>query len=157
VILVIGYGNPLRRDDVIGQRIAQMMEQRLKGEDVEIQIVFQLTPELIEPVRSAERVIFIDARAGGKAGTLLQEIVTPETGTGAFTHNVNPASLLGAAQELYGMRPTGILISIVGTDFDFGGELSPLIKAVLTTLADQVEGIIRKNIDTAHEEKMHHA
>ena len=49
MILVIGYGNPLRGDDAIGHRIAQMMEQRLPDDEVQIQTVYQLTPELVVP------------------------------------------------------------------------------------------------------------
>ena len=55
------------------------------------------------------------------------------------------------------MNPTGLLISIVGADFDVGSELSAQLEAMLATVADQVESIIQKNIDLAHEEKKHHA
>ncbi len=43
MMLIIGYGNPLRSDDAIGQRLAQMMEQRLKPEVVQVITAYQLT------------------------------------------------------------------------------------------------------------------
>ncbi|MEP7293735.1 MAG: hydrogenase maturation protease, partial [Chloroflexota bacterium] len=64
MILIIGYGNPLRSDDAIGQRIAEMMEKRLKLEAVQVITAYQLTPELVEPIRDAQLVVFIDARVG---------------------------------------------------------------------------------------------
>ncbi len=148
MILIIGYGNPLRSDDAIGQRIAEMMEQRLN--DVQVQVVYQLTPELVESVRHAEWVFFIDARVGETLGKIIQEAVEPQAGAGAFTHNVSPATLLGAVQEFYGMTPRGILISIVGASFDYGSQLSPKLNHLLRSLADQVESIIQNKKEKHH-------
>lgn len=142
MILIIGYGNPLRTDDAIGQRIAHLMAQRFNSAAVEVQTVYQLTPELVEPIRRANLVIFIDARVGDTPAVMFQETVEPETGTGAFTHHVSPGALLGAAQALYGAQPKGILLSIVGASFDFGGELSPELDHALYGLADQAEAVI---------------
>jgi hydrogenase maturation protease len=143
VIFIIGYGNPLRGDDVIGQRIAQLMKYRFAGKGVQVKTSYQLTPELVEPISHAQQVFFIDARLGETPGLVMQESVKPETDAGAFTHNVSPATLLDAASELYGATPLGILISIVGASFDYGSELSPQIEHMLPVLTDQVEEIIR--------------
>lgn len=143
MILIVGYGNPLRGDDAVGQQMALVMEQRLKGEEIQVMTAYQLTPELVEPVRHARLVIFIDARVGETPGMIIQETVEPETGAGAFTHNVSPVILLGAAHELYGATPVGILISIVGATFDYSSELSPQLNRMLPILTDQVEEIIK--------------
>jgi hydrogenase maturation protease len=143
VILIIGYGNPLRGDDAVGQRIAEIMEYRLADEGVQVKIVYQLTPELVEPISRVQTVVFIDARVGETPGLVTQESVKPETDAGAFTHNVSPVTLLGAADELYGVIPTGVLISIVGATFDYSCQLSPQLTRMLSTIADQVEAIIR--------------
>jgi hydrogenase maturation protease len=150
MILVIGYGNPLRSDDGIGQRIATLMEQRLKHESLRVLTAYQLTPELVAPIREAQLVIFIDARVGSQAGIVLSEVVEPQTTVnGAFTHNVSPGILLGAAFELYGVKPSGVLISIVGADFDYGSELSEQMNRLLPEIADQVESIIKTNMQVA--------
>ncbi len=146
MMLVIGYGNPLRSDDAIGQRIAQMMEERLKPEPLQVITAYQLTPELVEPIRDAQLVIFIDARVGLKAGTVIWESVAPEISTGTFTHHVSPGTLLGAADELYSAKPKGILISIVGATFDYGSDLSDQLNGMLPQLANQVEAIIKTNM-----------
>ena len=48
MILILGYGNPLRSDDALGQRVAQALRQRLKGGDFQVQTAYQLTPELVD-------------------------------------------------------------------------------------------------------------
>lgn len=141
MILVIGYGNPLRGDDAIGQKIAQIMAERLQ--DILVKTVHQLTPELVADISQAQLVIFIDARIGETPGTLTQEVVKSEADTGAFTHNVTPDALLRAAQTLYDAAPLGLLISITGGSFDYSFELSPQLERILLELTDRVEEIIR--------------
>ena len=146
MILIIGYGNPLRTDDAIGQHIARIMQERLKYEMLKILTAYQLTPELVEPIRHAQLVIFIDARVGSVPGKITWENVDPQSGAGAFTHNVSPSSLLHAAHELYGAKPAGILISIIGADFEYGNDLSPEMNRMLPSIADQIETIIQTNL-----------
>jgi hydrogenase maturation protease len=141
VILIIGYGNPLRGDDAIGQKIAHMMEERLQG--IQVITAYQLTPELAEVISQAQFVIFIDAGVGKTPGTLSQEVVKIGTDAGAFTHNVTPETLLSAAETLYGATTAGLLISIAGASLDYGVELSPQIDRILPELADRVEEIIK--------------
>ena len=156
-MLIIGYGNPLRTDDAIGQRMAQIMAQRLDDERLRMITAYQLTPELMEPISQARFVVFIDARVGSIPGEVLWEDVEPETGRPAFTHHVSPGTLLGAAQDLYGASPTGILISIVGADFEYGSDLSAAFNNMLPDLAARVESIIKTKISVLNEETSHYA
>jgi hydrogenase maturation protease len=156
-MLIIGYGNPLRTDDAIGQRMAQIMAQRIDDDRLRMITAYQLTPELMEPISQARFVVFIDARVGSIPGEVLWENVEPETGGGAFTHHVSPGTLLGAAQDLYGAAPTGILISIVGADFEYGSELSAAFNKMLPDLAERVESIIKTKISVLNEESGHYA
>ena len=159
MILVIGYGNPLRTDDAIGQRIAEIMEHRLSYEAVKVTVAYQLTPEMVERIRKSTLVVFIDARVGATSGRVIWEFVEPHPEAELFTHHVSPGALLGAAHKLYGANPTGILISITGADFEFGSDLSPELKRMLPSIADQIESIIRTNLtlQTVHWEESGHA
>jgi hydrogenase maturation protease len=150
MILVIGYGNPLRTDDAIGQLVARSLEGW--HEDIKVLTAYQLTPELAEPISHAWLVIFIDARAGYVPGTVVQEAVKAHKIAGIFTHNVSPASLLGASQALYHTAPIGIMISIVGTSFDYGSDLSPELQEKLPAIIDQIRQIIDVNTlkETSH-------
>ena len=66
MILVIGYGNELRRDDGLGPRVAAS----LAGPGVRALAVRQLTPELAEEVATARLVVFVDARVNPPAATV---------------------------------------------------------------------------------------
>jgi hydrogenase maturation protease len=147
MILIIGYGNPLRRDDAIGHHVIGALEQRHIRGDIRLVSVYQLTPELVYAIREAEMVIFIDARTGGKSGDIVQETIQPETGTGAFTHHFSPATLLGAVHSFYGTCPAAVLVSVTGSDFAYGETLSPCVRLAVPLVLLKVEDIIRQHTE----------
>ena len=157
MILVIGYGNPLRSDDASGQHVAWELKQRFGQDDLLVQIDYQLTPEMAELVSHFDDVVFIDARVGETPGAVIQEAVRPLTGAGAFTHNVTPAALLGIANDLYGSTSSGILISIVGDVFAYGTHLSPGLGRLLPTITRQVSDIIKQRTNIEKRGENHHA
>ncbi len=145
MILIIGYGNPLRSDDAIGQYVAQAMQQRLRHTRLQVHTTYQLTPELVSLISSAQLVIFIDALMGGIPGEILYSQVSPAWNSGSLTHHVTPGSLLAASAELYGTTPKGILISIAGAAFNYGCELSPELQEKFPAITDQVKAIIENS------------
>ncbi len=150
MILIMGYGNVLRSDDGIGHVVAQQMGQRLSQDNNElcVYLMHQLTPELVVRIAGASYVIFIDAREGGTPGTIACETVSPQIAEGVFTHNTNPAALLGTAREWYGSAVQGLLISVVGASFEYGDALSHEMNVLLPTLLDEVEHLIKSHINT---------
>jgi|SRR5690606_13043174 len=140
MMLVIGYGNPLRCDDGLGQYLAEWLEARWK------RAMFitstQLTPELAEPISRAERVVFLDACVGDIPGVVNCEKVEPLPATNAFTHNVTPASLLASAQELYGAAPPAILITVTAASFEYDDKFSPQITANLPQITATVDKLV---------------
>jgi hydrogenase maturation protease len=135
--LLIGYGNPLRCDDGLGQYIAETL-----GQGWDVMTCTQLTPELAEPISRAERAVFIDAGVGETPGEVISEKIEPTLISGVFTHNVTPASLLASARELYEASPPALLISITGASFEYGCNLSPTIHARLSEITRRVEEAI---------------
>ena len=134
--LIIGYGNPLRGDDGFGWHAALRLREIIHDDGIEILPVHQLTPELMDPISRARRVIFIDAAVGDDAGTLT--VITIETTGGpapAFTHFATPAALLQGASSLYGAKPEALLITVVGLDFELGEKLSEPVQVALESLA----------------------
>jgi Ni,Fe-hydrogenase maturation factor len=59
-ILLIGYGNELRSDDGIGQRVSNLIAS-WKLENLYTLCVHQLTPELAEILVNFDVAIFVDA------------------------------------------------------------------------------------------------
>ena len=137
-LLVIGYGNPYRRDDgvalvvVNGLRVLRGQPPLEEGMDgleelggePDTLFVQQLTPELAEVVSRYEEVVFVDAHMG-ECPQLLREVsLEPAPWPAIVSHQLRPQALLALARALFGKAPRARLLSIKGHDFDFGTELS---------------------------------
>ncbi len=134
-VLILGYGNPLRADDGLGWHAAKRLAPTLAGSDVEIITRHQLTPDLAEPVSRAERVIFIDAQAGGPPGELAIREVAPLTNAPVLlSHSLDPAALLALARQLYGTSPQAFVLSVASQSFGYSQELSPEVQSSLPEL-----------------------
>jgi hydrogenase maturation protease len=121
-ILVIGYGNTLRADDGVGQRVA-LAASAWDRPGLAALAVHQLTPELAEPLATAELALFVDARlAGGEAVELLP--LDPSQSGGLTGHASDPRCLLALTRALYGRHPRAWLIAVPAADFSLGEGLS---------------------------------
>jgi hydrogenase maturation protease len=139
VILLIGYGNDLRRDDGAGLVLAESIEQVWRTQQVAVKriSVHQLTPELAEEIARPEvtGVIFVDTRAvaPGEAtpGVQVQPLhVGPPSSS--LGHHLDPATVLIYADRLYGRRPPTWLVTVPGKDFGYGEGLSQATQKALT-------------------------
>lgn len=142
-VLLIGYGNPLRSDDGVGQRAAQSFEENVNDSSVEVVICHQLTPDLALDISRVRRVVFIDAREGGEPGTIQCEEIHPaENDESPFAHHVSPQLLLTYSQSVYGAAPEAFLVTITGAEFGYGEGLSETIEAILPALISQIEKLL---------------
>jgi Ni,Fe-hydrogenase maturation factor len=81
-VLVIGYGNTLRRDDGVGVRAAELIAADPRLAHARVLAVHQLTPELALDIGAVSLVIFVDADARGLPGAIeVHELVA--TGSAA--------------------------------------------------------------------------
>lgn len=138
--LLIGWGNPLRGDDGVGQAIAAAVE-RWGQPQLEVVEAVQLTPELAPLLVAARRVLFVDAEAGAAAvtgGWRLEPVPPLEPGvtTAAWSsqplsHHASPGVLLMLAETLYGRRPPAWQLLVAAHACGFGSGLSPATEALL--------------------------
>jgi Ni,Fe-hydrogenase maturation factor len=144
--LLIGWGNPLRGDDGVGQAIAAAVERWGQPQLVVVEAV-QLTPELAPLLAAARRVLFVDAEAGAAAVTggwrlepvqPLEPVPPLEPGgtTAAWSspplsHHASPGVLLMLAETLYGRRPPAWQLLVAAHECGFGSGLSPATEALL--------------------------
>jgi len=91
--LIVGYGNPLREDDGIGLRAAELVELNLAPGVAQVVQCHQLTPELAAYIQRASLAIFLDAAADRKPGAVS---VTAVSGgePSAWSHRLSPPQLL---------------------------------------------------------------
>lgn len=137
---IIGVGNLHRRDDGIGPRTARRLSLSLgRRKDIHVRILHQLVPELIEDLRHAGVILFIDAAvSAGDGGVTWTEISSEPGCLCHVTHVVTPDDILGGIASIYGRRPRAFLISVKGEDFGFGEGLTPPAEARMIRAASEI-------------------
>jgi len=129
VDLVIGIGNPLRRDDGIGLRVAGALEGSAL---VSVCAVQELVPELALRLREARRVLFIDAEVNGP-NVRLGPLENSPSGLG---HGFAPRALVGLSREAFGEAPEAWTLCVPGVDFGYGEGLSDRAASFLPRAID---------------------
>ena len=123
---IIGYGNPQRRDDGLGPYIVKGLQPLFEHRsDVHLLVLHQLEPDVIDALKNAHTILFVDATVEMLAEGHHWAEIQPEIKTlPCLIHQVTPSFILGLLQCLYRRNPVAWMISIQGDDFSFGNVLS---------------------------------
>jgi len=143
--LIIGIGNPLRRDDGLGWKVA---EQLVQDDDPgqTILTVHQLTPELVQWMAAADLVVLIDASREGEPGELEVRPLSPRPHTGAIgSHHFSPEELLALTTAIYDHCPPAFMVSMTGADFAIGEQLSSIVAQKIPLLSASVRQMCMHN------------
>jgi hydrogenase maturation protease len=127
VVLVVGYGNELRRDDGLGPWVARELAA-LGLPHVRVRALHQLVPELAAELTNARLVIFIDAHVEPCRERVTMEWLVPSGSPEVFAHGADPAAFLSLA-SIYGPVPSAVLVAVAGQDFRLGDGLSDFAAA----------------------------
>lgn len=122
-LLVIGYGNSLRRDDGVGPRVAEAIEE-LNLPSVRTLVCQQLSPEHADPLARARRVVFVDAAVDCLDGVKLCKL-EPGATTQLMAHAADPRTMLALARDVFGHAPEAWWLTIPAINLGFGTDLSP--------------------------------
>jgi len=119
--LVIGIGNPLRRDDGVAHAGVELC----KGvPGLEVRHVQQLVPEIADGLAAYDLVIFADADFSALDVTL-QALEPDHAPPGAaFAHHLGPRDLVAIARGVFGFRGRAFLCRIPVSDVGAGEGLS---------------------------------
>ena len=150
-VVVIGYGNDLRRDDGVGIHTAQTVAE-WNLPDVHIITVQQLTPELAERLTQSRLAIFIDAYqlqdepANPNDETLVRTQVLTATDPSyipsSLEHTGDPRYLLALTQAIYGYVPQAYWVTIPARHVDFGQDMSSLTRNGMVTALQLIYNLI---------------
>jgi len=121
--LIIACGNPLRSDDGVARAAADIV-QSWQLPRVKVLSVHQLVPELIEDMKQADRVLFMDAGMNIEDHEFNVLEVEPSASRRTFGHFETPAQLLAIMLELEGRTPPAWLVSIATHSFEHGDVLT---------------------------------
>lgn len=146
-IIVIGYGNTLRSDDGAGQVVAEAVAA-WGLPNVRSHSVHQLTPELAEPISTANLVIFVDAYPIKKTEyddeiAIQVQAIQPTETNEQIGHTANPRSLLALTQMVYGVSPSAWWILIPAINFEFGEQLSLITQNGIEAALEQINQLIQ--------------
>lgn len=122
-ILLIGLGNPLRRDDGVGYKAAlELQDQGYKA-----LALTQPLPELVLQLAKAREVIFLDADLSSPPGTICLREAKPTLSQA--NHTFTPEGLLALAQY-FGPRQAKVKVLSLGVeDLGLGEGFSPKVQA----------------------------
>ena len=121
-LLVIGYGNTLRRDDGVGPKVADAVDA-LTLPGVHALACPLLTPELADPISRARVAIFVDAAVDAPREVQLRKLAAADTSQ-IMAHAASPATLLALARDVFGHAPDAWLLTIPAENMNIGEELS---------------------------------
>jgi hydrogenase maturation protease len=141
--LLLACGNPLRSDDGVAWKIAETFEQNPVHAGVKVIAAMQFTPELVEDLRDADTVAFVDASATSPAGEVSIVPLSPaEAAPRTFTHHMPPDALLRLTQEIYGKLPQRAYAVTVGADsFELGETLTDAVQAAIPKAVAALQGL----------------
>ena len=153
-ILIIAYGNPLRSDDGVAWRAADLLTQCFSESKLEILSLHQLAPELSETVSHFATVIFIDAAAAKdetSPGQIHVEELAPQAreDRSHFTHAISPQTVVALAATLYGAKSQAFLVTVTAASFDHGDTLSPSVEAALPAIVSEVSRLVERSSSTS--------
>jgi hydrogenase maturation protease len=160
--VVIGVGNPFRRDDGVGEAVVRRLEAQATGRPPNHVHTMALDGEpvrLLDAWDGAALAVIVDAvmvdpvRSGLQPGTVQRMDVTPRSAgdvTGGFPGSrplsghaagVGEAVALGACLDRLPGRLA--IYTVVGADFGHGPGLSPGVAAAVDPLARSIMALVQ--------------
>ncbi|MGA3029669.1 MAG: hydrogenase maturation protease [Candidatus Limnocylindrales bacterium] len=141
--LIVGYGNALRGDDGMGWHAVQRLSEDRRLSGAQVLWRHQLTPELADDLSRASLAVLIDIDVELEAGAVSVRRLdsAPDTGS-AWSHHIEPASLVSLAHELYGATPAVFVVSVGAGSLEVGDRLSPAVERALPEVVDAVVAIV---------------
>ena len=136
-LLVIGYGNTLRRDDGVGSRVADVVAA-LALPGVRALACALLTPELADPVSRARVVIFVDAAVDAPREVQMRKLAPADTSQ-IMAHSASPATLLALARDVFGHAPEAWWLTIPAEELGIGEKLSLLAQRGFETAVAEIK------------------
>ncbi|RUR72885.1 hydrogenase maturation protease [Chlorogloeopsis fritschii PCC 9212] len=142
-VLVIGYGNDLRCDDAIGQRVAEKIATQDLA-NVKSIAVHQLTPELAANLANVDLAIFVDACFNCENSKVQVKSLLPATNSYIAGHLSNPQTLLALTQTLYSYYPQTWWVIVPGENFELGDRLSPVAQRGVAIALEKITSLINQ-------------
>ena len=133
--LILGVGNPLRKDDGIGVYLAHKLEKLKMPEGVEVVDMGTGGLALIDLMREAHKVVFLDAVEMGETPGAVkflspEDMKTPAESLTFSSHEIRLPEILLLA-SLQGVSPEVVIVAVQPKNIGWGMGLSPELKRAI--------------------------
>ena len=142
-LLVYGIGNPYRRDDAVGIRVAQRLAKEIKTNDIDVKWGSIDGIAILDEIVGYQRVIFIDSikTKDGNPGNIYK--INPESFKNSHSfssHGINFVTALEFGKKFDLDMPERIdVYAIEIEDNDtFSEECTPRVAAVIPKLVEEI-------------------
>ena len=144
-IVVVGVGNPWRRDDGAGPAVAAAVRERT-GAGVDVLELDGETARIIDAWDGADLAVVIDAvRTGADPGTV-HRLDADDTGPGAVppasSHGLGVQHAVALGGALGRLPRRLVLVGVEGAEFGHGSGPTAAVAAAVEPAARLVTGII---------------
>ncbi|MGW7543167.1 hydrogenase maturation protease [Streptomyces sp. NPDC054770] len=153
-VVVVGVGNPLRRDDGIGPAAVETLRGRVP--DGTVLAVSDGEPaRLLDLWRDADTVIVVEALRAhparpGELHTLTSAEAAGHARATASTHSFGLGECLALAEALDRLPPRLVVHAVEVADVGLGEGLSDAVRSALPELTDRVAASVRRAYEHGH-------
>jgi hydrogenase maturation protease len=149
--LVLGIGNHIKRDDVVGLEVVDALEQRFEDDEVAFETMTSGRIMLIDELAGHDRVFIVDSIKTDSGTPGDWYVLDPEEleGDSGFlaTHNVGFRTLRQLGESIGERMPQVVVYAIEVEDpFAFQEGMTDVVATALPDLVDDIEAELRAEL-----------
>ena len=145
-LVVIGVGNPYRRDDGVGPAVIDRLRRRAQA-GVRLEESDGEPSQLLELWSGADLAIVVDAvrTVDSRPGRIhrLQLGGTPPVGSAASSHRVDLGDAVALARAVDRMPASLVMYGVEVDDISFGPGLTPAVEAAAGEIAAAILDLVK--------------
>lgn len=146
-ILVLGVGNILLRDEAIGVRVVESLQETYTfSPNVDLMDGGTLGLSLLDPICRSDYLIVVDAvQNGGEPGTLYRLPAEELNKRMKFKNSLHQLDLVETLvySEMMGKRPEAVIIGVEPADISpWGTEMTEIVQSRMPEMCSRVLGEI---------------
>lgn len=143
--LLIGAGNPLRRDDGVGAAVVEQLRRLRPAPPIDLLAASGEAADLLERWRGRDLVFVVDAVVSGAPAGSVQRVTWTDGGAATAplpprlsSHGLGVADALALGRALDALPRTVVLFAVEAADLGDGAGLSPPVAAAVGGVVDAV-------------------
>ncbi len=142
-VVVLGVGNLLLKDEGVGVKVVQKLQEEEVPSHVELVDGATLGLNLLPLFEEAEKVIIVDCVKGGESpGTVykfgLDEVKKKDKGVRLSLHDIDLTDVMNLVKTLKKNPPQVVILGIEPKEIDWGMELSPEVEKAIPKVLEEI-------------------